>query len=138
MTPSFSTMPNSLLQLACGPADWRRLLRAADEGGSDLWKGWLRENYFASVAWRNKREERLTLDGGKCACCGRVRTGLEVHHKSLANFGDEDVAADLETRCRSCHAELELEGELDRVVEDARVLRSMKESIRLFTRDAER
>jgi hypothetical protein len=135
---SFAKAPNALLQLACGPAEWRRLIKAADEGGSPLWKDWLRENYFQSVAWRNKQTERLQIDGGKCACCGKARSVLEVHHKSEANFGDEDVVADLETRCRACHAEVELEGRLGPVVEDAEMLRSMKESLRLFTRDTEK
>ena len=105
MPPSFARMPNTVLQLVCDPADWRRLIKAADEGGSPLWKDWLRENYFQSAAWRNKQAQRAQLDGGRCACCGQARSVLEVHHKSEANFGDEDVAADLETRCRACHAE---------------------------------
>jgi hypothetical protein len=131
-------MPNTLLQVVCGPAEWRRLIKAADEGGSDLWIDWLRENYFQSAAWRKKQAERLQLDGGKCACCGQSRSVLEVHHKSEVNFGDEDVAADLETRCKSCHAEVELEGRLGPMVEDAGMLKSMKESLKLFTRDAEK
>jgi hypothetical protein len=139
MTPSYARSPHALLQLACGPAEWRRLFKAADEGGSPLWKDWLRENYFQSVVWRRKREERMQIDGGKCACCGSTRAHLlEVHHTTFARFGDEEVSADLETRCRACHAERELESRLDGVVEDAGQLRSMKESLRLFTRDAEK
>jgi hypothetical protein len=133
-TPAYAKTPNNMLLLACGPAEWRRLMKAANEGGSALWIDWLRETYFASMAWRKKQEERLQLDDGKCACCGRERRGLEVHHRTEANLGDEDVAVDLETRCRACHAEIELEGRL----EDEGMLRSMKESLKLFTRDVEK
>lgn len=137
MSPAYAKSPNALLLLACGPAEWRRLIKAADEGGSALWKGWLRENYFQSVVWRKKKAERLELDGGKCACCGCSRTHqLEVYHTTFARFGDEDVAADLETQCRLCHAQRELESRLDGVVGDAGQLRCMKESVRRFTRDA--
>lgn len=138
MTTSFARMPNTVLQLVCGPAEWRRLITAADQGGSPLWKGWLRENYFASIAWRKKRDERLQLDGGKCVCCGEARTALQVHHKTETNFGDEDIVNDLETRCLSCHASLELESRLDQAVGDDTVLRSMKESLKLFTRDTKK
>jgi hypothetical protein len=132
--PAYAKMPNAVLLLACGPAEWRRLMKAANEGGSPMWIDWLRETYFSSVAWRRKQEERMALDGGKCACCGQARSGLDVHHRTEANFGDENVATELETRCRACHAEIELEGRL----EDSAMLRSMKESLKLFTRDAEK
>src|SRR5436190_11044590 len=95
MRPSYAKMPNTVLRVACGAAEWRRLITAANEGGSPLWIGWLRENYFASLAWRRKQEARLELDGKKCACCGDACSPLEVHHKSEANFGDEHVATDL-------------------------------------------
>lgn len=138
MTTSFAKMPNTVLQLVCGPAEWRRLITAAEQGGSPMWKGWLRENYFASLAWRKKRDARLQLDGGKCACCRQAHPSLQVHHRTEANFGDEDIANDLETRCFACHATRELEARLDGAVGDPGVLRSMKESLNLFTRDTKK
>ena len=140
MSPAYAKMPNALLLVACGPAEWRRLIKAGNEGGSPLWINWLRETYLSSLAWKRKQEERLALDSHQCACCGSTatRSTLAVYHKSEASFGDENVATDLETRCRSCHAEHLLEDRLDLAVDDASVLRSMKESLKLFTRDTEK
>jgi hypothetical protein len=61
--------------------------------------------YLDSPAWKQKREERLRLDHGRCAACG-TRENLRCHHVSYANLGSEDVEDDLLTLCQDCHDEL--------------------------------
>lgn len=64
------------------------------------------DNYYKTPAWAMKRNERLKLDGYKCAKCGFTRA-LEVHHINYERFGNEDVSRDLVTLCKKCHYEIE-------------------------------
>ena len=74
-------------------------------------------SYYASSAWRRKRQERLDLDGHQCQGCGITRDQLEqllwptlqVHHKNAGppdftypSFGNEQMS-DLLTLCTECH-----------------------------------
>lgn len=62
--------------------------------------------YYRSPEWASKRNERLKMDGYKCARCGFTRA-LEVHHITYERFGHEDVSRDLVTLCKKCHREVE-------------------------------
>lgn len=74
-------------------------------------------SYYASSAWRRKRQERLDFDGHQCQGCGITREQLEqlgwpslqVHHKNAGppdymypSFGHE-LLSDLLTLCSECH-----------------------------------
>ena len=74
-------------------------------------------SYYASSAWRRKRQERLDHDGHQCQGCGITRDQLEqlgwpslqVHHKNAGppdftypSFGNEQIS-DLLTLCTECH-----------------------------------
>ena len=63
-------------------------------------------DYYKSVAWAFKRNERLKIDGFKCAKCGFTRA-LEVHHINYERVFHEDVSRDLITLCKKCHREIE-------------------------------
>lgn len=63
-------------------------------------------DYYKSVAWAFKRNERLKIDGFKCAKCGFTRA-LEVHHINYERVFHEDVSRDLITLCKKCHKEIE-------------------------------
>ena len=63
-------------------------------------------NYMGKSAdWAVKRRKRLAFDGHRCVNCGS-RVGLQVHHKSYVNFGNESVKDDLVTLCSRCHGGL--------------------------------
>lgn len=62
------------------------------------------DRYIHSSAWREKADERLALDSGKCCVCGRPAT--DVHHLSYDNFGNEKMD-DLVSLCRKCHEKAE-------------------------------
>ena len=55
--------------------------------------------YRQSDAWQKKRSERLTLDGGICAC-GLI--AIHAHHKTYENIGKEPMT-DLVSMCEACH-----------------------------------
>lgn len=63
------------------------------------------QEYMLSDAWRDKREERLRIDGHKCRTCGCSASfyPLHVHHVTYERLGHEDVANDLITLCADCH-----------------------------------
>jgi hypothetical protein len=69
-------------------------------------KGASWSDYYKTPKWAKKRNERLKIDGFKCARCGFARA-LEVHHINYERFGDEDVARDLITLCKKCHKDIE-------------------------------
>lgn len=58
-----------------------------------------------ATPWRDKREQRLEIDGHKCRTCGHDGSvwQLEIHHISYDRYGDEDVENDLITLCEPCH-----------------------------------
>lgn len=62
--------------------------------------------YYQSPEWAAKRNERLRIDGYRCAKCGFTRA-LEVHHINYERIFHEDVSRDLITLCKKCHAEIE-------------------------------
>ena len=74
-------------------------------------------SYYASAAWRRKRQQRLDHDGHQCQGCGITREqldqlgwpSLQVHHKNAGppdftypSFGNEQIS-DLLTLCTECH-----------------------------------
>ena len=63
-------------------------------------------DYYKSPSWAAKRNERLRIDGYKCAKCGFTRA-LEVHHINYERVFHEDVHRDLITLCKKCHNEIE-------------------------------
>lgn len=62
--------------------------------------------YYQSPEWAAKRNERLKIDGFKCAKCGFTRA-LEIHHINYERLFHEDVSRDLITLCKRCHNEIE-------------------------------
>lgn len=58
--------------------------------------------YINSDVWREKRKKRLEIDGYKCLICDS-NEGLEVHHMTYANLGQEDIKNDLVTLCKPHH-----------------------------------
>jgi len=58
--------------------------------------------YIASQSWKEKRRQRLEIDGHKCVVC-KSDQRLEVHHLTYENLGNEDVLHDLVTACHDCH-----------------------------------
>lgn len=66
--------------------------------------------YIRSAQWEQKKKQRLEIDGYKCAMCGRpeskCRNGLQMHHVSYKNLGNEDVYNDLVSLCQSCHLKI--------------------------------
>lgn len=58
--------------------------------------------YIKSSEWKNKREERLIIDGYKCVIC-KSEENLSVHHLHYENLGNENAQHDLLTACDTCH-----------------------------------
>ena len=75
-------------------------------------------DYYKSPGRAAKRNERLKIDGYKCARCGFTRA-LEVHHINYERFGDEDVGRDLITLCKKCHREIEAQKKTVNPIESA-------------------
>lgn len=62
-------------------------------------------DYIQSPEWRQKRREAITRAMNRCERCQRLshdNRGLEVHHKTYKNFGNEPLT-DLEALCKNCH-----------------------------------
>jgi len=60
--------------------------------------------YIKSEEWKEKREERLFLDGYKCRFCGSA-INIVVHHVTYDNVPNEDMT-DLVSLCKTCHNKL--------------------------------
>lgn len=58
--------------------------------------------YLRSPEWKRKRKAVMDACGSRCRC-GAVAT--EVHHKSYASVGDEDMEH-LEAVCSECHQDI--------------------------------
>lgn len=56
--------------------------------------------YLRSSAWKQKRSQRLELDGYVCQKCEDVAS--EAHHLTYENFGHERME-DLQSLCKDCH-----------------------------------
>lgn len=61
----------------------------------------IHREYLKSPLWRAKRIEALTFYGSKCSRCGNE--GGDVHHKTYARTGGNELIQDLEIICRPCH-----------------------------------
>jgi hypothetical protein len=67
--------------------------------------------YIASEEWRSRRRNFLETCGNYCKRCWIPRwlavvaydQDLNVHHKSYARLGGEELDEDLEPLCRRCH-----------------------------------
>lgn len=59
------------------------------------------EEYLKTPEWTRKRERALLRDGNRCRACNSNEQ-LEVHHRTYARRGNEDMN-DLTTLCASCH-----------------------------------
>ena len=68
------------------------------------------EKYMRSAEWDRKRQQRLQIDNHACCMCGRpeekTRNGLQVHHCTYRNLGNEDPWTELATLCPSCHMKI--------------------------------
>lgn len=66
--------------------------------------------YIRSDEWKQKEQERMNVDDNKCVMCGRpsekTRHGLQVHHITYNNLGNEDIMSDLVTLCAPCHKKM--------------------------------
>lgn len=61
--------------------------------------------YLRSPEWKQKRKIALYHANNRCAGCGAQfwgGRGLDVHHKTYANFKHEPLS-DLQVLCRVCH-----------------------------------
>lgn len=58
--------------------------------------------YLRSPEWKSKRKAVMDACGSRCRC-GAVAT--QVHHKSYASVGDEDMEH-LEAVCSDCHQDI--------------------------------
>ena len=59
------------------------------------------EEYLSTPHWKSIRTEAVQRACGKCQVCSSG-TGLEVHHRTYENLGDEKPA-DLTVLCDKCH-----------------------------------
>lgn len=57
--------------------------------------------YLSSELWKKKRIEAIEHYGTICARCGSY--GTDVHHKTYARTGGNELMTDLEILCRPCH-----------------------------------
>jgi 5-methylcytosine-specific restriction endonuclease McrA len=66
--------------------------------------------YMRSEQWQQKRAERLKIAGYCCEMCNRpeanTKNGLQIHHITYKNLGNEDVFTDLIALCPSCHRKI--------------------------------
>ena len=63
------------------------------------------DKYLRSPEWQDKRQQRLALDNHRCVFC-KSTENLNIHHRTYANLGHEDILHDLVTLCEKCHKEL--------------------------------
>lgn len=63
--------------------------------------------YLKTPHWQEIRAQRLDIDNGKCALCGKGPPERAVHIHHLAyNLFHEDVYSDVITVCDKCHLRL--------------------------------
>jgi 5-methylcytosine-specific restriction endonuclease McrA len=65
--------------------------------------------YLRTPHWKKKREEAFVFYGRICLC-GRTK-GLQVHHRSYKNLGNE-IVTDLSVLCDKCHQKTHSKGEI--------------------------
>jgi hypothetical protein len=78
------------------------------------------DKYMRSEAWREIRQQRVDMDGGKCVACHTTER-LEVHHLHYQNFGHEELR-DLITLCHSCHEKVTDSERFNRYAKRRRVI----------------
>lgn len=64
------------------------------------------KKYIVSEVWKNKVEQRVEIANHRCELCGRLEKnsrGLQCHHLTYINFGNENVNTDLICLCGRCH-----------------------------------
>lgn len=61
----------------------------------------LHRQYLCSPVWKAKRQEALGFYG--CICNRCEESGSDVHHKTYARVGGNELMEDLEVLCRDCH-----------------------------------
>lgn len=64
------------------------------------------DDYMKSDKWHSKCKQRLEIADHKCEMCGRLENnskGLQIHHISYRNLGNEDVGNELICVCGRCH-----------------------------------
>lgn len=64
------------------------------------------KDYIRSAKWQEKCNQRLQIAEYKCEMCGRLEKnskGLQIHHISYKNLGNEDVNNELICLCGRCH-----------------------------------
>lgn len=83
------------------------------------------KKYYASSAWKLIRSDALDRANHRCEyveCWGfpfvevgtrrylrcETTTGLQVHHKTYARFGGEELPDDLQVLCKIHHEEIEM------------------------------
>ena len=60
------------------------------------------QRYLGSSAWKEVSDERKSIDGYKCVCCGR-EDNLNVHHVVYPKNWEETTVQQLRTLCHDCH-----------------------------------
>lgn len=62
-------------------------------------------NYYAYLktpVWKEKRQETIVRDSGKCRLCNSSKS-LHVHHRTYPKVYGEEPLGDLITLCKKCH-----------------------------------
>jgi hypothetical protein len=59
-------------------------------------------DFYKTDEWRKLKEQRKTMDGGKCAHCGS-KVDLHVHHIRSRSKGQKESLSNLITLCEDCH-----------------------------------
>jgi 5-methylcytosine-specific restriction endonuclease McrA len=57
--------------------------------------------YLETDKWKEKRDERLKIDGYRCVDCGKPAQC--VHHLHYQTWKHEDIDVDLVSLCNECH-----------------------------------
>ena len=57
--------------------------------------------YLTTPLWSEKRRQALEYHGSICNRCGSH--GTDVHHKTYARVGGNEIMDDFEILCRDCH-----------------------------------
>ena len=67
------------------------------------------KDYLRSAEWKQKKQERMEIDGFRCVMCGRPLNkikSIQEHHITYARLGHENVMTDICTLCGSCHQKI--------------------------------
>lgn len=70
----------------------------------------IKEAYYASGHWRERRAARLLHDGYRCVLCGESEMPLFAHHVIYNLF--EEKLSDLMAVCEACHGKLHRQSRL--------------------------